>query len=222
MDDGEVGQDITNVYSNPNNPKMDWGNCSYNRKGILNLSVLARTPRFDSKALRYLATGWNSSAIFTAQTGTNYSLLTGYDYSLTAVGLDRPNMVGNPNVGGTVANNPSCTAPATVHNIRYWYNPCAFAAAPLASYGAERRNDQVGPANWNMNMALWRTFSLPENLKLDFRVEGFNALNHTQVGNPGATLQTTAALPNISAGTITTNAVGSNPRILQLAAKINF
>lgn len=222
MDDGEVGQDITNVYSNPSNPKMDWGNCTYNRKGILNLSVLAKTPRFENKALRYVATGWNSSAIFTAQTGTNFSLLTGYDYSLTAVGLDRPNMVGNPNVGGSVANNPTCNAPATVHNIRYWYNPCAFAPAALASYGAERRNDQVGPANWNMNMALWRTFSLPENLKLDFRIEGFNALNHAQIGNPGATLQTTTQLPNNSAGTIVTNAVGSTPRILQLAAKVNF
>lgn len=222
MDDAEIGQDISNVYSNPNNPKGDWGNCSFNRKGIFNLSVIAKTPRFEAKALRLLATGWNSSATFTAQTGTNFGLLTGYDYSLTGVGLDRPNMVANPNVAGPVANNPSCVAPSAVHTIRYWYNPCAFVPASFGTLGAERRNDQVGPSHWNMNMALWRTFTLPENLKVDFRIECFNVLNHTQIGNHGATLLTTANGTNIAAGTITTNAVGSTPRILQVAAKINF
>jgi len=219
MDDGEVGQDITNVYSNPNNPKMDWGNCTYNRKGIFNLSVLAKTPKFQEKALRYLASDWNTSAIFTASTGSNYNMLVGYDYSLTGIGLDRPNIVANPNVAGPVAANPVCTAPSTVHTIRNWYNPCAFMSQTFGTFGTERRNDMVGPANWNLNMAVWRTFSLPENVKVDFRVEGFNALNHTQISNPNATLLTTSNTSNVAAGIITS---GAAPRILQLAAKVNF
>ena len=68
---------------------------------------------------------------------------------------------------------------------------------------------------------MWRTFSLPEHLKLDFRAEAFNALNHTEIGNPSATVLTSgsATVVSPSAGIITS---GATPRIMQLAVKINF
>ena len=220
MDDGEIGQDITNSFENPANPKANWGNCAYNRKIIANLSLQAQSPRFADRMTRAFATGWNGSAIFTAQTGTNYNLVTGYDVSLTGVGLDRPNIVGNPNQGGTVANNPNCVAPATVHTIAYWFNPCAFTAANYGSFGNERRNDLVGPANFNLNLALWRTFALPERIHLDVRAEAFNALNHTEITNPSATLYSgNITAPTANAGLITSSAT---PRIMQLAIKASF
>ena len=221
LDDGEIGQDIGNSYENPNNRKANWGNCGYNRKGQFNLSVQAQSPKYQEAWLRYTAGGWNGSGIFTATTGTNYNLVDGYDLSLTGVGSDRPNIVGNPNVGGPVAGNPSCSAPSQVHTIKYWYNPCAFAPEAFGTYGNEHRNDQVGPANWNLNLAVWRSFSLPEKIKLDFRAEAFNALNHTQITNPNATLlqSGSASTVSTSAGIITSAAT---PRIMQLAIKASF
>jgi hypothetical protein len=220
MDVGEIGQDIGNTFSQPNNPKADWGNCSYNRKGAFNLSITAQSPNYNEKWFKHTIGGWNGSAIFTASTGSNYNMTSGYDYSLTGVGNDRPNIVGDPRKAGPVAANPSCNAPSTIYTIRNWYNPCAFKSADLGTFGNERSNDQVGPGNWNLNLALWRTFSLPENLKLDFRAEGFNALNHTQIGNPNAILMTgNAPIQNVSAGLITS---GGTPRIMQLAIKVKF
>jgi hypothetical protein len=221
MDVGEVGQDIGNAHQDPSNPKGDWGNCGYNRKGIFNLSVVAQSPRFEQRLLRGIVSNWTGSGIFTASTGSNFNLTDGYDFSLTGVGQDRPNIVGNWRQGGTVAANPTCSAPAAVHTLRYWFNPCAFAPAPFGSFGNERRNDLVGPANWNLNLALWRTFSLPETLKMDIRVEGFNVLNHAEIGNPTATLETTTPALNASAGIITSSA-SQGPRIMQLAVKLNF
>jgi hypothetical protein len=224
MDQGEVGQDITNSYENPNNPKGDWGNCGYNRKGIFNLSLQAQTPKYQERALRYLVSGWNGSGIFTASTGPNYNISTGYDVSLTGVGRDRPNIVGNPNAGGTVSANPGCVAPATVHTLAYWFNPCAFAAPAYGTFGNERRNDQVGPANWNLNLAVWRTFSLPERVKLDFRAEAFNALNHTQIALPTASetlFSGNITAPTANAGLINTS-TAQGPRIMQLAIKASF
>ncbi len=222
LDNGEVGQDIGNSFENPANPKADWGNCGFNRKGIFNLSVTAQTPKYQEAALKYLVSGWNGSGIFTASTGSNYNIATGYDVSLTAVGRDRPNMVGNPNVGGPVSANPNCVAPATVHNLAYWYNPCAFAAPTLGTYGNEKRNDLVGPSNWNLNLAAWRSFSLPEHIRLDFRAEAFNALNHTQIGNPSATLYSgNTNAPTANAGLINSSSA-QGPRILQLAIKASF
>jgi hypothetical protein len=225
MDDGDIGQDIGNTPMNPLNPKgTSWGNCSYNKKGIANLSVVGQSPRFENKAVNALASHWNGSGIFTASTGYYYSMADGYDASLTGIGSDRPNIVGNPKVGGTVAANPTCTAPAQVHTKAYWYNPCAFALAPLGSFGGEVRNDQEGPANWNLNLALWRSFPLPEKITLDFRVEAFNALNHAQIGLPNATLATSGSSTglNSNAGLITASQTFVGPRIMQLAVKANF
>lgn len=224
MNNGEIGQDINNVFMDPNNPKANWGNCTFNRKGIFNLSVTAQTGRYGDRLVQALSGGWAGSGIFTASTGSNYNLTDNADYSLTAVGLDRPNKVGDPNQGGTVAANPGCTAPAQVHTLRYWVNPCAFATQALGTFGNERRNDLVGPANWNLNLAVWRSFNLPEHVRLDFRAEAFNALNHTQIGNPTATLTTGGSNPTLSTSTgfISTSATSYQPRIMQLAIKANF
>ena len=224
LDDGEIGQDITNGFENPANPKANWGNCGYNRKGIFNLSVTGQTGQYSNRAMRMFVGGWNGSGVFTAATGTNYNLTDNFDYSLTGVGLDRPNLVGNPNQPGQVSGNPTCTAPTQVHTLRYWFNPCSFAPQALGTFGNELRNDQVGPANWNLNLAVWRSFSLPEHIRLDFRAEAFNALNHTQIGLPTTTLTGGGSNPTLSTSTgiITTSAVGYLPRTMQLAVKASF
>jgi hypothetical protein len=80
---------------------------------------------------------------------------------------------------------------------------------------------------------------MPEHIRLDFRAEAFNALNHTEIGNPYAYLTTggsSPVYPNISSGIITsscgvaTNPTGVTacsasaytPRTIQLAIKANF
>jgi len=242
LDDGEIGQDIGNTPMNPLSPKSSsWGNCTWSKKGIANLSLVAQTPHFENAVVRAVASGWSGSGIFTASTGYYYSVTDNFDISLTGVGSDRPNIVGNPNQGGTVGANPNCTAPAQVHTIAHWYNPCAFAwnptlqagAAPaLGTFGDLVRNSLVGPANWNLNLAVWRSFNLPERIKLDFRVEAFNALNHTQISNPSLTLASSGANSvltsstnegiNANAGLISTSSPTYTPRILQLAIKASF
>jgi hypothetical protein len=224
LDNGEIGQDIGNSFQDPNNRKGNWGNCGFNRKAIFNLSVTAQTSRYGDRAMRAITGGWNASGIFTATAGSNFNLTDNYDYSLTSVGQDRPNMVGDPNQGGPVAANPTCTAPTQVHTIRNWFNPCAFAPQAFGTFGNEHRNDMVGPGNWNLNLAMWRSFSMPEHIRLDFRVEAFNALNHTQIGNPATTLTTGGSTPSLSpsTGLITSSSTSYQPRILQLAIKANF
>src|SRR6185437_6554520 len=181
---------------------------------------------------------------FTASSGSWLNVTDGEDVSLTAVGADRPVEISNPFVAGPVAANPNpaCQipvgtssggvngiAPAAVHTMASWYNPCAFVAAPLGSYGTLGRNSLQGPGNWNFDAAIWRTFPLTERFKLDFRAEAFNAFNHFQIGNPGAGLfsgNLNAASPSGStARPLTAGYIGSTAgqqRIMQLALKLTF
>ena len=230
LDQGEIGQDITNSFQNPNNRKGDWGNCASDRRKVFNLLMVVQSPKHESRILQMLAGGWRASGIFTASSGAYLNVTDGEDESLSGVGSDRPNEVGNPFTPGTIAANPGCVGPAAVKTVAHWFNPCAFVMAPEGSFGTFPRNGLLGPGNWNFDAAILRTFSVTERFKLDFRVEAFNVFNHIEIGNPalpvfsGALNQSTPGVAGVSSssGLITSTATGANQRIMQLALKMTF
>jgi Carboxypeptidase regulatory-like domain/TonB dependent receptor len=95
-------------------------------------------------------------------------------------------------------------------------NPCINAGnCPIGFYGTYRRDSLVGPSRFNFDLALEKSTDLiGERLKMMFRVEAFNILNHTQFQNPGSTQ---VSDPNL--GLISTT---FDPRILQLALRLTF
>jgi outer membrane receptor protein involved in Fe transport len=95
-------------------------------------------------------------------------------------------------------------------------DPCINASnCPVGFYGTYRRDSLVGPSRFNFDLALEKSTDLVgERLKLLFRVEAFNILNHTQFQNPGSTQ---VSDPNL--GLISTT---FDPRILQLALRLTF
>ncbi len=248
LDQGEIGQDIGNAFQDPNNRRGDWGNCTNDRRRILNLSVVAQSPHHSDRLLQAIVGNWQGSGIFTASSGSPLNITDGVDASLTGVGADRPVEISDPFKAGTVASNPypgcqitvgnSVTvngkkiagiAPTAVRALQDWYNPCAFVAAPLGSYGTLGRNALQGPGNWNFDAAIWRTFPFGERFKLDFRAEAFNAFNHNRIGNPGTGLFTGnlntgdpngSTARNQGAGFIASG--GGDQRIMQLALKLTF
>jgi hypothetical protein len=227
MDQGEIGVDITNSFEIPGNRGANWGPCASDRRRIFNLSIVAQSPRHADRVLQALLGDWQGSGIFTATAGSWINMTDGEDVSLTNMGADRPVEVGNPFTAGTVAANPTCLAPSAVHTLAAWYNPCSFVAAPIGTFSTLGRDSMLGPGNWNFDAAIWRTFSISERFKLDFRAEAFNALNHFEMGNPGAGIFTgnlnvsnpNSTVRSTSAGYIGT---GAAPRIMQLALKLAF
>ena len=59
----------------PNNPDLDYSYCASDRRHIINLSAVARTPDFASGAKRVLLSGWQFSPIVRWQSGNPFSLL---------------------------------------------------------------------------------------------------------------------------------------------------
>ena len=71
-----------------------------------------------------------------------------------------------------------------------------------------------GPGVDVWNIASLKNFQLNERLRLQFRAEALNALNHTSLANPNISPTSTAF------GSIT--AANSQPRFIHLALKLTF
>jgi hypothetical protein len=70
-----------------------------------------------------------------------------------------------------------------------------------------------------VDFSLFKNFTLSERVRLQFRSEFFNVLNHTNLGTPNATVFSgTAVSP--SAGLITT--LATTPRQIQFGLKLLF
>ena len=154
---------------------------------------------------RTLTSNWQIAPIITASSGAPFTVTDGTDVSLTAGGHDRPNQV-----------LPS--AYPAQRTVQEWINPAAFHVQPAGTFGNVGRDSVNQPGTWNIDMSLSRIFKFTERWNLEVRADGFNILNH---GNwmlfPAGT--TTLALNSSTFGQITTF---SAPRIIQLAAKLNF
>ena len=92
--------------------------------------------------------------------------------------------------------------------------PANFFSAPcLACIGNLGRNTFVGPGYWAADVSIFKNFKLAELLRVQFRAEAFNVLNHTnfQIGN------------NAINDPVFGQAGGTaNPRNLQFALKVMF
>ena len=219
LDMADVSENLNVTFQNPSNPKGDWGNCASDRRQSFNGNFVAESPNVGNRLTREIIGNWSWTGIATVTSGAWLNMTDGSDVSLTGIGQDRPNKVGNPFAAGTVSANPTCVAPTAVkQNGRgaHWFNPCAYMNQASTAFGNTHRDDLVGPGNWNFDTALFRTFNLTERYKLIFRAEAFNVFNHMEMGNPATSL--TSPLD----GQVITSAAGSNARLLQMAAKINF
>ena len=71
--------------------------------------------------------------------------------------------------------------PSNADQINNWVNAAAFARTPRGSYGNASRNIVRDPPYNNLNIAAFKNFHLAKQLGLQFRLEAYNALNHTQI-----------------------------------------
>jgi Carboxypeptidase regulatory-like domain len=96
------------------------------------------------------------------------------------------------------------------------FNTALFPKEDLGQLGNARRRIFYGPGISNFDLTLQKNVRLVESKSLDFRVEAFNAFNHTQFYGP-ASVDGQVEDPNF--GQIVSAAA---PRLLQLVAKFNF
>jgi hypothetical protein len=201
-----------NIYAN--NLALEKADSSFDHRHRVTANVVYDLPfaRKSSGWLHRTAGGWRASGNFTVQSGAPFTINLG-----TAAGMDvgnigtvngnnieRPNVTGDPNKG------PKTTA--------QWFNKSAFTlpagtvAAPYV-FGNTPRNNVIGPGLTELDLSLQKEGTLRENLRMQFRFDVFNVLNHPNLNLPGR------IFGNSNFDVIQS---AQDPRELQFAVKLMF
>ena len=207
------------IFQNPWNINADYGNCGMHLLHNFNTSLVASMPKFQNKWTNWAAGNWQFSPIITARSGPWYYVTTGTDVSLSGLGLDRPNVIGNPY-------QYAYDSPKSTATTRYvqMLNPASFVAQAAGTFGDVGRNSLLGPGYFNVDAALVRYFPIKEQMKVEFRVEAFNLFNQTNMAPPGWSVNSTSNIlspgnQSITSGTFGYSNQAFDMRIMQLALK---
>ena len=122
---------------------------------------------------------------------------------------DRPNVVGGQSY---VPANQSYTN---------WINVNAFTPQTVGTVGNEMRAQLYGPHQRSADFSLFKDFPIREQMKLQFRADLFNILNHPVFNLPNSQIVGFAPFPNPTAGTIRSTPE-NNQREIQLSLRVEF
>jgi hypothetical protein len=249
LDDGSAWN--TSVSGNtpayvefPQIPRWDWGpaatdvrqsasfNASYDLPFGPNRHFLNTAPA----PIAFLAGGWTTSAIVSAQTGFPFSPQLGY----------------NPPGNGDSRNpirpswNPAFNGNLYPRTAGEYFNPNAFLQPTVSianssggntiygTYGNVKRDSLEGPRLTDLDFSAAKTSKITEKLNLEFRAEFFNLFNHTNFLTPNEvvyssapTITTTSGIQTVTpsavsptAGVVT--ATSTTSRQIQFGVKLEF
>jgi hypothetical protein len=208
-------------------------------------------------AVSQIVGGWKVGGVATFASGFPIGISGG-----PGGGFNRPNVTENPVLpskyqvtgdGHTSYPLPDGSSIVVPAGYKLYFNPNAFAVPVLTVpragstgtvnvvdpyfYGTAPRlfSNLRGPGIDNWDMTVSRTFSVTEKLRLDARLEAYNAMNRVQIGMPGGGflnpnlvsgsglgLNTSTAFGTINTATIQT-AIGQSsntPRYLQISLRL--
>jgi len=189
----------SNTYQDPNNRNADRSVCDADLRHNVTTSFVYEVPKLANRVVNIVLGNWLFSFLVSAHPGFPYSPVTGADNSLTGIGQDRPNVVGDPYVRNL--------------NTRAWVSPAAFVANAPGTYGNAGYNSLIGPGFFDLDANLTKLFQIRERQRFELRFEFFNLLNHTNFANPGN---------NLRSATFGVIQGAGDPRILQFALKYSF
>jgi outer membrane receptor protein involved in Fe transport len=219
---------------------------SYNLRGDRGLSDFDARHRFVFSGLyelplrgNQLFEGWELTTIVQSQSGNPVNLLAGNAValagataananSLTGLATLRPDQVGevqyvgspnqwftntvcDPRPGGSCPSGSAFALPVSVAGGRTVYH-----------FGSLGRNVIVGPRFDNVDFSVIKNTSLSEDVRVQFRAEFFDVLNHANFGQPGRVAQPGSTTFGVITNTRFATGDSGSSRQIQFALKLLF
>lgn len=203
--DGWYGNECQ--VQNPYNRKASYSVAGFDLPQVLSFSSVYQLPfgtgkRFQtgSSVVDHVIGNWQLNGITTLTSGTPYTVFASGNIAQTGNNVEFANLAGNPNVS-----NPTTSK---------WFNTAAFQVPAQFTLGSFPRNSLR--SNWfkDVDLSIFRDFTITESKRLEFRAEFFNAFNNVVWGTPDHTLG------DRTFGAVT--GVANTPRQIQLGLKFIF
>jgi hypothetical protein len=190
--------------------QIDRAVSDYHRKHRFVANFVWDLPLFnhDNNWTGKLLGGWQLNGIISFQSGAPFTIINGLDRNGDGLATaDRPNL-SNPNAPhntrATVVSTATCASglrsPDTLACVNasdvYVVQVPTATGTSLIQPGAAtlgRNTERSNPVQ-NVDLSLFKVFRFGEDLKLEYRIETFNAFNHPQqTGLPGLNVTNTTA-----------------------------
>jgi outer membrane receptor protein involved in Fe transport len=186
-------------------PLTNWGPwlrrnravAGYDRTHMFTLGFVYELPFGPGKTwaqegpVSWLLRGWQTNGLFSAYSGTPFTVgASGAELNMPGTSQTADQVKpGKVKIIGEIGPN------------KMWFDPLAFRQPTGVRPGTTGRNTMRGPGMWNLDFSLFRTFSLNERFKMEFKAEAFNFTNTPKFANPGANVASMRLNPD---GTIQT------------------
>jgi hypothetical protein len=213
----------------------NYGVLPTNRTHIFNAaySIELGNPARGNKFAKGLVNGWQLTGITQLQSGANLAGFGGQNFAMnpngyvspiTGYGVTNTSLLGTPNI----QLNPiqTCDPTANLGPHQYVNGNCFALPTAIGQNGPSVMRPIYGPAFFNSDLGLFKNFQIKEQMKLQFRFNAFNFLNHPLWSFPAGTNNlalnfdgTTGKINNSNFG-YTTDKQGH--RVIQLAVKFFF
>ncbi len=201
---------------------------------IYDIPGLARKGSFlDNGAARLVLNGWQLSGLTSFSTGAPINVT--YGVSGVSAPILNATTTGSPDLAPRVVMTCNPNLSRGDRNINQFIDTSCFAPAPKGSVGMDSGYNRItGPGINQWDMSLFKNVAIKERLRVQLRLEAYNAFNHTEWGGINSTILFNSAgkiinLPSQFGGTGGRYGFGaesslraSSQRILQIAAKLYF
>ncbi|HET8550833.1 MAG TPA: TonB-dependent receptor, partial [Bryobacteraceae bacterium] len=213
------------------NWRNERGRSDFDRRHVFTGNWVWELPFGKSGAVKQVIGGWSINGLFTAMSGEPFSVRSGARTSNNAH-ESRAAIIGKapvpklqPGRIGPVhfTTNDLCSDKVTTN---------CFAIPQPGDNGAGR-NIFEAPGYWNLDLSVIKSFPLTERVRLQFRAEAFNALNHVNFDNPRDASVGSPSILSTQFGSACCAAVappstqtiiqtGEAARVVQFAMKLQF
>ena len=210
--------------------QYDWAYGGYDRPHNFVVSFIYQTPKAADGVLGLLVNNWQISGVYRWSSGIPYRI----QYSIPGISDD--NLTGTSTPQARVALTCDPGSGNSGDPYQQIANTSCFAPPQPGSNGLESGRVFVhGPVTSNLDLSLSKSFVIHKDVRLEVRLDAFNALNHTQftgvnntVNFAGLNDPTITNLPYDANGNLvningfgTINGVAA-PRTLQLVTRLTF
>jgi hypothetical protein len=158
--------------------QVDRGNADFDQRHNLVLNAIwdIPSPQVRVRWANWFLQRWTASVIGAHRSGFPITVIGNNGIDINGLANNRLDLV----AGQTARFSHPVPVPGGVQ----WLNPNAF-QLPQSSVGNSGRGAFEGPGSWNYDFALLRSIALTESgIRLQFRAEFYNLLNHANLSSP--------------------------------------